>query len=404
MSSPPSPQCRRLLDIAHAVLERLPDPDIRAAFVFGSATWGDADEASDLDLMLLVDRPDDYREVSRVRAAEVLGGDGGALPRFLDLDRVAAERFAALAGRGAWAQRIVNAVILRDTDDFLAGIRARATEAYRHPLAMAARFGERRQAADVHRTGVWKALQGGDAALAALHGRLAVEDAGRGMVEAHGGRFSTTHFVDSVERCLADLDAAGLASEFSSALGLAGASEVLRPPPGMFAGRIARELVPEGVARGLSAYATLAEALRRWMSEPEVATGMSGEDRAWAAFTYGAETYDEIADKVNAFLDLGRVRALQFYLDCLLLVPARMNLSKVFAWRATATAKVLPAVEFHAVLRGDEGLFRAWVDGLRLEDHNGDGFDPWRADAVAGQLVGLGEAGFTLNRTARGDR
>ena len=40
-------------------MRRLPQGD--TAFVVASALWGNADEASDLDLMLLLDRPDDFR-------------------------------------------------------------------------------------------------------------------------------------------------------------------------------------------------------------------------------------------------------------------------------------------------------------------------------------------------------
>jgi len=401
MPSPLPPHCQRLLAVGRAVLERLPDADIRAAFVFGSTTWGDADAASDIDLMLLLDRPEDFRAVTRVRVAEVLGSGLGGAPRFADIDRVSAARFAALSGRGAWAQRIVNSVILRDADGFFAGLRARATKAYRDPMAMAARFAERRQVADGHRTGVWQALQSGDAPLAALHARLAVEDAGRGLVEAHGGRVSTTHFVDSVERSLSELGEEELLPEFGWALGLGGPPEALLPVPGAFAGRVAVDRVPGGVARALEAYVSLAEGLRAWMAEPQVAAGMSGEDRAWAEFTYGEETYDEIAHKVEAFLGLGRVGPLQYYLDGLLLVPARLNLSKVFALRATGTAKALSAVEFHAALAGEAALFRAWVEGLRLEDRGGAGLQPWRADAVVGRLLGMGEV--VLERAARGD-
>jgi predicted nucleotidyltransferase len=53
MNLAPNPYCAHLISVAHQVVERLSDPDLRAAFLFGSAAWGDANAASDLDIMLL---------------------------------------------------------------------------------------------------------------------------------------------------------------------------------------------------------------------------------------------------------------------------------------------------------------------------------------------------------------
>src|SRR5687768_10270531 len=68
-----NPHCARLVEVARRIVERLPDRDVKGAFLFGSAAWGDADAASDLDIMVLVDRPPGYREVTRRRAADLLG-------------------------------------------------------------------------------------------------------------------------------------------------------------------------------------------------------------------------------------------------------------------------------------------------------------------------------------------
>lgn len=73
--SPLNPGAERLdylIDVARQVVDALDPPDLRGAFLFGSAVWGDADEASDLDIMLLQDRPTGYRKVVRARVADVL--------------------------------------------------------------------------------------------------------------------------------------------------------------------------------------------------------------------------------------------------------------------------------------------------------------------------------------------
>ena len=382
MDSSPTPLCRQLTEVAARVVEALPDPDLRGAFLFGSAAWGDADEASDIDLMVLVDRPAQYREVRRVRVAELLGPQAGPAPRFADLDRVSAQRFAAAAAAGSWAQRIVRCVILKDVDGWLAAIRDQVTQAHRDPLAVTVRFSERRHAADTHRTARWRALQQGDAPLAALHGRLALQEAGAGLIEVGRDRVSTTHFVESAERALLGMGAGDLSPAFARGLALGGDREPRRP-----AGPAPAARQPDGVARALAAYLTLAETLRRWMADPALAGQFSGEDRAWADFTYAEETYDEIAHKVGACMAFGRIRALQYYLDSLLLITAGANLSKVLALRATGSARRLPVTEFHAALRAEPELFTAWVDGLRLGEPEARG-----TDALIGRLIGVGEA------------
>ncbi len=62
-----NPYCARLIEVAHSTVDALPDTDVVAAFLFGSAAWGDADAASDLDIMILLDRPAGYCEAHFVR-------------------------------------------------------------------------------------------------------------------------------------------------------------------------------------------------------------------------------------------------------------------------------------------------------------------------------------------------
>src|SRR5438874_13643230 len=102
--------CTRLIACARQLIEHLPDADLRAAFLFGSAAWGDADASSDLDIMLLVDRPVDYREVTRIHLADFFGDALKDGPRFADLDRISAETFVERAQAGNWGVRGVNSV------------------------------------------------------------------------------------------------------------------------------------------------------------------------------------------------------------------------------------------------------------------------------------------------------
>src|SRR5688500_11242423 len=41
-----NPHCARLVEVARRIVERLPDRDVKGAFLFGSAAWGDADAAT----------------------------------------------------------------------------------------------------------------------------------------------------------------------------------------------------------------------------------------------------------------------------------------------------------------------------------------------------------------------
>src|SRR6266511_3006005 len=82
-------ECERLVGVARRLAEGFPDRDARAIFLFGSAAWGDADEASDLDIMLVLDRPAGYREVTRSRVADLLCLPAPLTrgPLFVDVDR-----------------------------------------------------------------------------------------------------------------------------------------------------------------------------------------------------------------------------------------------------------------------------------------------------------------------------
>ncbi len=50
MNLSPDSYCTYLISIAHKLVRLLPDRDLLAAFLFGSAAWGDADAVSDLGI------------------------------------------------------------------------------------------------------------------------------------------------------------------------------------------------------------------------------------------------------------------------------------------------------------------------------------------------------------------
>jgi hypothetical protein len=365
-----NPHCERLIGIACLLVERLPDTDIVAAFLFGSAAWGDADAASDLDVMLLLDRSAGYREVSRVRVADVLGGHFPDGPAFADLDRISAETFAGITAKGGWGHRVAHSVILKDTDGFYESIRNRMHTEYLSPEARGARFLQRRKRVEEHLAAAREALSSADRDLAAMHARLAVEAAGAALIEISDDRLSVTHYVESTRRALSVL----------------GQADLFEP----FLGLLSLDAPLEHAERSRVAYDTFAEALRRWMAQPEVSGRLSLEDLAWAEFTYGTQTYEEIEHKTEAFRQLGRIPALLYYLDGLLMVPIRMNVGKIFALRSTGTATRISIPEVQIALKAEPNLYAEWVLALRLNaivDRFGEADDVTRALLAAGDAA-----------------
>jgi predicted nucleotidyltransferase len=365
--SRPNALCTSLIATAGEVVAQLPDRDLRAAVLFGSVAWGDADEASDLDLMLLLDQPAGYREVTRLRVADLLGRPLPDGPRFIDLDRRSAQTFEE--GEGRWFQRIVNSIILADTDGWYEGIRVQTTDEYATPACRRARWQDYAERANTERAALSRAREMGDGPLAALYGRLAVETAAAGLVDLHDDRVSLTHFIENVERALR-----------------ARGKEALLP---LVLQTFALEAVAaEDAERSLAAYRRFAGVLEAWMAEPDVVGRLSAEDAAWAAFTYGAETYEEIDYKVAGFRKAGRSAALQFYLDGLLTTLIRMNLGKVLRLRERGSAGIPAMPEFQGLLRVHPALSDAWLAALRLD---GSARRLEVAEALAGELLDLGQ-------------
>jgi hypothetical protein len=140
--------------------------------------------------------------------------------------------------------------------------------------------------------------------------------------------------------------------------------------------------------QSLQSFRTFADTLQSWMADPAIAGHLSGEDQAWAAFTYSQETFDEIAQKVSSFQAANRLGALQYYLDGLLLVTVRLNTGKVVLLKASGAAGRMTVPDFHIALRAYPDLYDTWVSGLRLRPLS----EQLQAtDDLAHQFLQLGE-------------
>jgi predicted nucleotidyltransferase len=339
-----NPHCTRLIAFARQLIEQLPDSDLRAAFLFGSAAWGDADATSDLDIMLLLDRPAGYREVTRVRLADIFGGRLADGPLFADLDRISAKTFIERVQAGDWAVRVVNSVILRDTDEFYARLRAQVSSAFLQPSARAERFLARKGQAEESRKSALLTL-GTDDLLAMLHIRLALQHAGAALIELSGKRVSPSHFVESLEQTLSGSD------------------------PRLFSGTLsmlALNAPYEAVSRSLQAYDVFADTLKRWMQEKSLTSQLSQEDLAWAQHTYGKQ--EEIAYKVvTTSSQTKSLPSLLYYLDGLFQVPICIQFSKIFLFRSSGQAERMSIPDFHIALQQEEpDLYNEWLAALRL--------------------------------------
>lgn len=366
----PSDHCVQLVAVAHRLADGFPDTDARAIFLFGSAAWGDADEASDLDIMILLDRPAGYREVERSRTADLLGLPaplaGG--PLFVDVDRVSAADFVAGIEKGYWAQRVVNSVVLRDSGSFFSALRERVSAAYGTPAAVRTRYRALAERAVAQRDGATAARDAGDAPLATLQLRLSVQAAAGGLIELVGGRQSVTHFVESVERALAMLGRPDLLTPFRRALALDAAADTAE--------------------RSLRIYAEFQAALKRWLEEPAVRAAHSEEALAWARFSYGDESAEELRYKVDTYGRLGRHATLQFCLDGMFHLLIGINFGRALHARLLGTAERISLTAFHTLLRREPSLFSRWVEALRLEAEPA-AFE--EAGAVLSQLLQCGE-------------
>jgi hypothetical protein len=353
-------------------VEHLPDKkDLRAAFLFGSAAWGDADAASDLDIMLLLDRPADYREVTRIHPADLLGYPLPDGPTFADLDRISVETFVSLVQAGNLAQRVVNSIILADTDDFYVRLRSQISTAFWQPLARQERFQAKRKQADESRTAALNVL-GVDDMLSALHARLALQHAGAALIELGGNRVTPSHFVESLEQVLKRFNS-NLFARCLPALSL--------------------DAPYEAVERSLRAYNAFADAIKLWVRDPVIESRISQEDLAWAHHT--TEKQEEIVPKVAAFTRTNRLPALLYYLDGLFQVPICIQVGKIFQLRSTGKAERMTIPDFIVALRQEPALYDEWIAALRLSAERDRVLD---ALNLTRQLLNVGKVALETNK------
>ncbi|MEQ7124416.1 nucleotidyltransferase domain-containing protein [Actinopolymorpha sp. B11F2] len=360
-SAPRSAECVRMAEVAREVVARLPDDDVYAAFVFGSVAWGDADRASDVDVTLCLDRPNDYREVSRVRVADVIGRPCPDGPLFADVDRIAWPRFFVAVTGGAWHQRVVHSIVVADTDGAYAHLRDRVTAAFLAPESRRARAAARRDLC-LGYVEAARQLVDADRTLAALHARLGLEAAAAAVLDAFGGRYSASHFLDGARRALDMIGRDDLHARLLRGLGLDSPDDA----------GVGKAVGAEAADRGMRAFHAFAEALRGWVAEPAVAAAMPAEDRAWAAFTYADETYEEVGHKLAVLRETGRYAEMAAYVDGLLVTPIRMNAGKILNLRGKGVVERPSTIEFHEMLRSEPLLFKEWAVGLRLHQERHD--------------------------------
>lgn len=336
-----------------------------AAFVFGSRAWGDADQSSDIDLMVLLDRDDDFRQVQRVRVSDHLD-DQESLPMFADIDRISYPRFAAAVERGAWIQRLVNSIVIIDDPRYQA-MRERATVRLADPAVRSELVRRRIEAVHDHCAAAERAIDS-DLELAILNARLGVDDAATALVEASGGRATVSHLIEGFRTAVGFVGRDDLIDRMRAALALNGGTD--------------------SVEQGLRSYRTIAEALRIWMAEPQIADGLGPEHVAWAEFTYSPETYAEFDHKVNGLTRNGRTADALLYVDGLLRVPLRINTSKVFRLRESGRPDRKTIPDFQLALKNEPDLYHAWITGLRLD---GDRDDVVDAIAVAREIIAIND-------------
>lgn len=348
MGDKASTVCEVLAEVGEEFVAKLPDPDVCAAFIFGSIAWGDADRSSDIDVMVCLDREDEFREVGRVRVADVLGRPVAGGPEFADVDRISWRRFERAARAGEWHHRIAHSIVVTDTTDSFEDLRATITADYTAELSRRQRAAARQDRSHAHlldagSSGRWST----DASLAALHVRLALEEAVGALVEAHGDRDSPAHFLDTVEQILVAVDRPDLFCRFVTALGLDhdGAAE-----------------------QGMNAYRAFADALQRWAADPDIACGLTPEASAWVVFTYADETFEEIDHKLAAFRQLGNTAAMTAYVDRLLMTPIRMNAGTVLNLMVNGIAEMPSIPDFYRLLDDEPTLRQHWIRGLRLDN------------------------------------
>ena len=353
MDRPKAGNARSELQIALArrLVERLPDADVVGVLLSGSSTWGDADESSDVDLQILVDRPPPYREVTCERVAELLGGPVPDGPLFVDLDRVS-----------------VHGLVLRDRDGFLADVQRRAIEQFARPEAYRVRFEQHRAQAEAERAGAREAAAQGDAPLANLRARLLVTAAAASLLDFADDRVSN-HLVDAALKALAHLERPELGAPLLRAMGV--------------------DTGAAGVDRALAAWRRFGEVALAWLDDPTIGGRLGVEDQAWVRFNWSDQIVEEMALRRAALTRLGKLPALQYYADGKLTLTVRISFGKLLSLIETGEAARKEIAEFHRSLRElHPELFGEWVAGLRLDQ---PGPSLAESEVLADELLAIGE-------------
>ena len=364
-----NPRSDLQIEVARRIVDRLPDEDVVAVLLSGSSTWADADESSDVDLQILLDRPAPYREVTCVRVADLLGEPMPDGPHFVDLDRVSAElyREAALV-RGGLHYRVVHGLVLRDRDGFLADLQRRVIAQFVRPEAYRARFEELRAQAEAERAGAREAAAAGDAPLATLRARLLATAAAATLLDFADDRVSN-HLVDAALKALTHLSRPDLGRPLLRAMAV--------------------DTGAAGVDRTLDAWRRFGEVSLGWLDDPEIGGKLNDEDRAWVRFNWSDQVVEEMALRRAALTRLGKLPALQYYADGKLTVGVRITCGKVLSLIETGQATRQGLAEFHQSLRRlRPALFAEWVAGLRLD---APGPSLAESEALADELLAVGE-------------
>ena len=366
---PGNPRSELQIALARRLVERLTDPDVVGVLLSGSSTWGDADESSDVDLQILVDRPPPYREVTCARVADLLGEPVPDGPPYGDVDRGSAEQSRAIALQHDGVQyRLVHGLILRDRDGFLADLQRRAVEQFVRPEAYRARFGQHRAQAEAERAGAREAAAQGDAPLANLRARLLVTAATAALLDFADDRVSN-HLVDAALRALAHLGRPELGPPLLRAMGA--------------------DTGAAGVDRALAAWRRFGEVSMKWLDDPAIGGKLGVEDQAWVRFNWSDQIVEEMALRHAALTRLGKLPALQYYADGKLTVGVRITFGKLLSLVETGEAARQEIAEFHRSLRElHPELFGEWVAGLRL-DQPGPGLAD--SETLADELLAIGE-------------
>lgn len=341
-----------------------------AVLLAGSSTWGDADESSDVDLQILLDRPAPYREVTCIRIAEFLGEAPPDGPHYVDLDRLSAAAYQEVATRHSGLDyRLVHGLIPRDTRGFLADLQRDAIARFALPASYQARFETHRTLVETERTGAREADAQSDATLARLRSRRMVEHAAASILDFADDRVSN-HLVDAVVKGLAHLRRADLGAAFLRAMAVDDGAR--------------------GVDRALEAWRRFGEVSLEWFEDPAIGGQLNGEDRAWVLLNWNDAVVEEMEVRREALTRIGKLPALQYYADNKLTVPVRISFGKYLSLIETGQVARQTVAQFHQSLRRlHPDLFGEWVAGLRL-----DAPSPALAEceALAGELLAIGAA------------